>query len=347
MSASTQNPGKFARLKEPWFIRDGELPVSVSMAQTWLRCPRLFWYTYVLRKEPIDADTAPQDFGTAGHAALASWWYEQDDSTERLQRALEAARATDAWGRLSRAAQLKLRAVLTAYHSKYKRQSWEILEIEEKHKLLLHEARGIWLRLTPDAIARNRETGETWVVEHKFTSADITPGSYYWDLKDIDLQNGVYTLAARAMGYDVEGVLYDVAKRPGYRLRKATPKRKRQFYKRDGKYGKAGDPKPGTYLEDESENDFLDRVVDQIVQQPSAFLQRREYRLLEGDVEAAAEDIIGAARLIQGAGKAGLYPRNQSGCKAFNRTCEFYPVCASQASLDDPGIYQTRPRRRK
>jgi len=334
-------------MREPWFTRDGELPVSVSMARTWLRCPRLFWYQYVLRKEAVDAGTAPQDFGTCGHAGLASWWYEGGDDIGRLQRALAAARAQPVYSNLTKAARLSLRAVLTAYHAAYKREGWEVLEVESKHKMILHEARGIWLRLTPDAIARNLETGEVWVVEHKFTSADIRPGSYYWDQKDIDLQNGVYVLAAQAMGHNVEGVLYDVVKRPGYRLRKATPKAKRQYYKRDGKYGKRGDPKPGTLLEDESESDFLDRVIDSIVADPNAFLQRKEYRLLEEDIEAAGEDIVGVARLIQGAGKAGLYPRNPDGCKRFNRVCEYYPVCAGQASIDDESMYRTREQRRK
>ncbi len=56
--------------------------------------------------------------------------------------------------------------------------------------------------------------GRLMVLEHKSTSDDLSPQSDYWSRLRIDSQISFYVDAARRAGYDVQGVLYDVFRKP-------------------------------------------------------------------------------------------------------------------------------------
>jgi hypothetical protein len=65
------------------------------------------------------------------------------------------------------------------------------------------------------------------VVEHKTTSSDIGPGSAYWAKLTLDTQVSAYLGAHEG----VEGMLYDVIRKPGIRPYKATPPADRKYTK--------------------------------------------------------------------------------------------------------------------
>lgn len=74
--------------------------------------------------------------------------------------------------------------------------------------------------------------GRVWIVEHKTSSEDITPGSKYWRRIRMDGQVSMYYDGAElALDYEVEGCLYDVLLRPGMNRLLETPEEKRQYTK--------------------------------------------------------------------------------------------------------------------
>ncbi len=73
--------------------------------------------------------------------------------------------------------------------------------------------------------------GAVYVVEHKTSSADITPGAPYWKRLRLDAQVSNYQVGVRAMGHEPAGTLYDVVGKPTLVPFKATPVEKREYTK--------------------------------------------------------------------------------------------------------------------
>jgi len=105
-----------------------------------------------------------------------------------------------------------------------------------------------------DAIVKLPD-GRLAVLEYKTAGEDIAPDSEYWLRLRCDGQISLYVLAARAMGYDVATVLYDVTRKPTIRLRqKETPEA------------------------------FGQRLLADIGERPDFYYQRREVPRLEDDL---------------------------------------------------------------
>lgn len=56
--------------------------------------------------------------------------------------------------------------------------------------------------------------GRLALMEHKTAGVDVSPGSDYWRRLLIDSQISTYVIAARALGYNIDTVLYDVIRKP-------------------------------------------------------------------------------------------------------------------------------------
>lgn len=81
-----------------------------------------------------------------------------------------------------------------------------------------------------DAIVRLAD-GRLAVLERKTTSG---LSDHYWRRVELDAQVTGYYVLARAAGWDVQTVVYDVAERPGCRRLLATPEALRRYRKTDG-----------------------------------------------------------------------------------------------------------------
>ena len=71
--------------------------------------------------------------------------------------------------------------------------------------------------------------GRLALMEYKTTSKDFAPGADYWTRLHLDMQLSIYLIAARALGYDVSTILYDVTRRPALRPALATPEADRKY----------------------------------------------------------------------------------------------------------------------
>ena len=69
-----------------------------------------------------------------------------------------------------------------------------------------------------DGVLRDKRTGVIKVLEHKTTSDSIDPESNYWPRLVMDTQITKYLLSLRSRGIDANSVVYDVVKKPAYKL---------------------------------------------------------------------------------------------------------------------------------
>jgi hypothetical protein len=200
---------------------------TTSRLRVWRECQRKHFYKVALR---IQTPSTPQmAFGTHEHAALEAWYRAWQRGEDRLQAAFAAIDALEDADEIDR---VKLHILTAAYDARWGQEDWEILGVEIQFRYFLGQYE---LGGKIDALIRERVTSRVFVVEHKTSTADTSPGSPYWDRLCIDTQVSIYVDGAAAgLDHEIAGCIYDVIKRPLHELRLATPEEKRKYTKGKG-----------------------------------------------------------------------------------------------------------------
>lgn len=298
----------------------------------------------------------PLQFGSAFHEAVAVWWAGnlEDDENARLDRAVDKWHDEALSRNLSPEDTILGRVLLQAYVVNWDDKS--LLRngepvVERKVELPLLGPDGkpdpdFVLVVMMDVLALSVD-GEAVIVEHKTTKSKIDAGAPYWKRTQNNLQAAVYFMAVNDNGHTVKHVLWDVIRAPELARRMATPVEKRDFYKTNGKYGNKGDPKPGTYLRDETNEEYIRRVTDMVLDDPMAFLKREPIHPDPDEVDEVRADIWGVAKQIQESMRTGVWPRNRANDYMYNSDCQYLPVCNRETDIENPRLYTIRPRNKE
>jgi hypothetical protein len=326
-------------------------------------CLRLHYYRYTLGIQTAAGDAAR--FGTVGHAALEAWLlaWQAGDIEGRLPAALAAIDASD----LGAYDKARLRALIVAYDTRWGGEEWEILavEVEFRYELGEHLIGG-----KCDAIIRDRRDGRVYVLEHKLTGQDASPGGAYWQRLAIDTQVSIYVDGATMLGYEIAGVIYDVLQRPRHEPKLATPVADRKYTVGKGcklcggnlqgkqgtgavgdrtcaackgtgwRHDENGKPEaPRLYSNqrdtDESVDAFAERIVDEIASNVDAYLIRGVVVRLEDELPKMRNDLLDAIRLERAAALFDVHPRNPDACERYGALCPMFAACAGQADIAD------------
>ncbi len=174
-----------------------------------------------------------------------------------------------------------------------------------------------------------------WIVEHKTSGADLSPGSTYWSKLKMDSQVSAYFDGAASLKVgEIAGCVYDVLGKLAQRPHKATPVELRKYTQPTKK-----EPVSRLYANqrenDETIEEFRLRLAAEITSDPESYYQRQDVVRLGAEIEASRRDTFETAQLIQLTGRKGIAPRNVEQCHAYGRECEYLAVCAGMGSLDD------------
>lgn len=304
-----------------------------SQMKCFRRCAREHYLSYLLGYRSVNEADALR-FGTIIHLGLAAWWLATE---EPLAAAIEAMRP-----RVEDDYELvRLGVLLQGYDARWgdARDEYEVLGIEhEFYAPLINPQTGAASRTFEvggkmDVIVRKRVDLLVYVVEHKSTGEDIGAGSYYWQHLQIDSQVSIYVGGGKSIGHDVAGCLYDVLGKPNLRPLKATPEESR-------KYTKQGHLYANQRAEDETPDEYRQRLIDHIAENPDRYYQRGDVVRLETEERDAAFDTWQTARMIREAELANSHPRNPESCGRYGRVCDFFGVCTGSASLDDTNLFR-------
>jgi hypothetical protein len=302
--------------------------LTSSRLKTARACQRLHYYEYTLGFRPaVDAEALR--FGTLIHLGLEAWLRSTGD---RLADALQVVELhpSDPFD-IARA-----RAMLIGYDARWGGEQLEVLAVEVRFESPLvnpdtGRASMTWnLGGKLDAVVRTPD-GRTLIMEHKTASEDVRPGSDYWKRLRLDGQVSVYYAGAAALGYDVQGVLYDVLSKPTFRPLKKSA---------EVKLKKDGTPYANQRLADETPAEFEARILEDIAADPSGYFGRAEVVRLEDEMAEALQDVWQFGRMLRENDLRGFYPRNVDACIRFGRPCPFFSVCVGEASLDDRELYR-------
>lgn len=294
-------------------------------------CQRLHRYRFLDMVRALQTASALR-FGTLLHLCLEAWWkapFRDDDARMAAVTAVVEASDADAFDKV-RALEL-----MRGYTIRWGAEPYRAVAVESEFECALvnpltgRESRTWRLAGKLDVVVEHIETLDKFLMEHKSSSEDITPGSEYWRRLTLDGQVSMYYEGARSLGHDVQGCIYDVIGKPGLKPLKATPVESRKYTK-DGRLYAA------QRLEDETPEEFRVRLVEDIAADPAGYFQRGSVVRLESEMIDALYDIWQLGQQIAEAENVGRYPRNPDACVRYGRTCEYFGVCTGEVSLEDP-----------
>jgi hypothetical protein len=201
-----------------------------------------------------------------------------------------------------------------------------------------------------DGIVRLAD-GRLMVRETKTTGQDIGLDSDYWRQLRLDSQISLYLLAARAIGHEVEGVIYDVIRKPTIRPRKLTKADLRALVL-TGKYHEeavALDPAATSDLtrlpDRETPEMYGARLLDDITERPDHYYARVEIPRLESDLEEFRQELWDQQKTLREHERTGRWYRNTASCVTVYGRCSYFDICANalDPSVDVPAGFEVLP----
>ena len=199
-----------------------------------------------------------------------------------------------------------------------------------------------------DGVLRDRNTGVLKVLEHKTTSDSIDTDSNYWGRLGMDTQISKYILSLRSRGIDANTVVYDVVRKPGYKLgnipildenglKVVVDAFGNRVTTKDGKkWRQTGDTELGYVVQSRPETfeELSSRTFAEISSRPEDYFAVREVGRTDSDLLEYMNDAWAQSQQILYFRNRNLWPRNPSACTAFG-TCEFFDLCAGRETVDN------------
>jgi hypothetical protein len=309
------------------------IALTSSKMGTFMTCPQKHDYQHVKGRVPLKTGEA-LSFGRLWHKCMEAWWSTSHNGKSTQQRLVYAEEQFALDSSIDPFEREKLRMMLAGYTARWGEEPIETVAVELPFKMPLcdpdtgDESEFFCIEGTIDKIVRKE--GKLYIVEHKTSGDDASPGSDYWRRLAIDTQISVYYDGARAAGYDVVGCIYDVAMKPGQKPLKATPEENRKYTKTGALYANQRD-------EDETPVAYGNRIFQAMTEDVNAFFVRGEVARLDAAIMRARRDTWEIAWTIQTQMEAGMAPRNTRACRTpGGGLCEYFDVCSGAAELSDP-----------
>lgn len=281
-------------------------------------CPRRHFIRYELGIKPV-SDDLPRRIGSAYHAAL-------DAADRGTDPAVAIAALDDAY-------EAAMVAQMFIGHARRYADEWMepvASEVEFDLPLVNPEtgaATPIWRMAGKiDSIVRLPD-GRLALLEYKTTSRDFAPGADYWQRLHLDQQLSIYVIAARALGYDVQTVIYDVTRRPGQRPLKATPEASRKYTAKGALYANQREV-------DETPEEYAARIVADIEARPDHYFARIEIARLDQDIAECAADLWDQQLAVRECQRSRRWWRNPEACQTAIGACDYLPICINRDLAD-------------
>lgn len=281
------------------------------------RCRREHYYRYELGLRPAEDGFALR-YGHAFHEAI------RIRETGDLHAAREYCAGVgwpDAWDVATLCAQFD------AWCWRWEGDPIETLAAEERFELPLRNPGGgtsLTWRRAGKRDARIVYQGRVAIRETKTISED-PQSDRYWQRLLIEPQASFYFLAARDEGLDIDGILYDVIRKPCIAPHKATPPEERKYRKDGALYANQRE-------QDETPDEWRERLYADMLERPDFYFARRLIPRLEQDLDSFAQEVWDVAKDIRAAQLNGRWYRQPDRFKCGG--CPYFGFCTGMEQLD-------------
>ena len=275
--------------------------LTASRMSSLLSCPRKHYLSYELGLK-TNSEASYFGFGHAWHMAMEMRWQQQP--IDAILTAILA--LTD----IDQIAQTTVAALLTGYCARYKDEIVAKIhpEIEFRHAIKGSNTFDSAGKIDGLGVLVD---GRQALIEHKTSGEDISPESDYWLRLRANGQVFQYVLAARALQWDVQTVIYDVVRKPAIRV------------------------KQGETIEG-----FGIRLAEDCSARPDFYFARREVPVLDQDLEEFQVQRVMLSRQILASRYAEKKTsrREQAWARNINamtcRSCDYSQFCLQNISIN-------------
>lgn len=311
--------------------------ITASSTACYRLCARRYQHAYVSGLRPARTHDALR-FGTAWHKLMEQWWQRQPIKLpDPAGEAYEVA---------------KLSAMLAAYDARWAvaRDQYEVVAIEAPFRAPLLDGQGRPVRgwaIAGKIDGLLRRDGQTYLLEHKTTSEDVTTGSDYWASLTLDAQVSIYHDGAASLGHLPVACIYDVARKPQLRpslvpvldaqgRKVVLDSSGQRVLTQRGEPRQTADAAAGYVLQTrpETPEEYQARCLESIAAAPNAYLAQAQIVRLDGELAAARDDLAGTARQIDQCARTGSWPRNPRACFELGR-CPYHGLCSGSGTADE------------
>lgn len=313
-----------------------------SSEQTYKTCPRKYWLSYVIGLRPAHHHDALR-LGSAFHAGLEAFKGGGDEkkSADTVRKAY-ADSVCPPWlmpeeFHVEEEAAI---AMVRAYTRRYANDRiMKFVAVELSFDLPLsnpHNGREHPTYRNAgkiDGIAELPD-GRLALIEHKTVGENIAPGADYWKKLMMDAQISRYWMAAHALGYDVQTVIYDATRKPEIKP-KAVSKADRAIATSKGDYH--GLSLNRICPERETPAMFGARLLNDMTSRPEFYFNRVEIPRLQSDLREFALDQWATVKQITQCELDGHWPRNTGACLTFGQ-CTYLDVCRGLRGDPSEGV---------
>jgi hypothetical protein len=280
------------------------LVITQSAVGAYLTCPRKYWWSYENQIRKIAVGSA-LSLGTTYHNLL-----EQVNIGKSIDDAIAITRANPSASDFDRTI---AECLAYGWAWRYTNDPAGKIISAEKTFEWKPKSKARWsVAGKIDAIVELPD-GRTAVVEYKTTGDNIEPQSDYWRRLLIDRQVSWYVLGARSLGYEVDTVIYDVARKPGLKPKLL-------------KGEKTTNP-DGTPGKRESLGEYAQRLCEDILSRPEHYYARQEIPRVQHDLDESREEMEMLAHMIRASRNANRWPRNTNACVVFGK-CPYFDPCS-------------------
>lgn len=282
--------------------------VTQSSLQMYRDCPRKYKYRYIDELVKIGRVSRAMDFGTAIHAGLDA--YHSAQAGPHPSEALHVAVSTVADAAQGQDTDLAV-AMITGYDLAYAAEPLPAVATELLVGRYLREPAvvpGYRLCGKIDGLIRHQD--ETWLIEHKTTSA-LSGG--YIDRLQIDAQTHMYITMLLDAGTDVAGTIYNVLVKPRLQRRVA-----------------------------ETPDEWSRRLAKTLAD--GRHYQRVWLPVIDWAIEETCADADATLGAIHRSAETGVYWRNVGACTRWGSVCDYLDLCTSRSfGSNCPVGYTTKP----
>ena len=278
--------------------------LTASRMSSFLACPRKHYWRYEVGLKR-DTDAKALRVGTAWHSLMEARWQGAD-----YEAAIANAIPADL--EFEEIDVATITGLLAGYYARYGESDEVVTELfaETEFNLPLPGSRTFNVAGKIDGIAQLSD-GRLCLLEHKTTGDSVEPDSEYWLRLRFNPQILQYVLAAKALGWDIETVIYDVTRKPSIRQKKT-----------------------------ESIEEYGDRLAQDTKDRPEFYFARREVPVLHDDIAefeaqrlVVGRNIMFSQREERKAEKPWqAWPRNIDMMTC--RMCEFSQFCLQNTNPD-------------
>ena len=322
--------------------------ITNSRATSFKRCRRRHWWEYENQIRP-ETDAKALRMGSAVHAGLdvlkqGGTLEAADEMVRHFYAVLPEGQDEQAWEYES----ITVACLVSGWAWRWgERGGLDVIASEASFQMeLRNPATGA---STPnydlagkmDGIVRLEDLRLS-VLEHKTVSEDLAESSDYWRRLQMDSQISLYVHAARELGQDVHGVLFDVIRKPSIRP-EAVPLTDPNGFKivldrhgnrvltKDGKKPRETASAADGYVlktRPMTGDEWAVKLTADIGERPEYYFARREIARLDSEIAEAMEEFWDLQKTLQDAKLRERWYRTVS--RDTCPYCPFFAICSSK-----------------